>query len=72
MVKIKKKILKAYPGSLIQQDFGESVSNHGYLLWDVKTKTPKEINIDSKYGFYKFKLNSITNLDDNSEQLLNL
>lgn len=24
-----------YPGSLIQQDFGESIYNHGFLLWNI-------------------------------------
>jgi len=24
-----------YPGSLVQQDFGESIYNHGFLLWNI-------------------------------------
>ncbi len=28
----------AYPGSTIQQNFGESINNHGFLLWDIKDK----------------------------------
>ena len=27
-----------YPGSLIQQDFGESWDNHGFLMWDLETR----------------------------------
>ena len=26
-----------YPGSLIQQNFGEAQDNHGYTLWDLAT-----------------------------------
>lgn len=34
----------AYPGSPIQQNYGESVENHGYLLWDIKAKD--EFDVD--------------------------
>ena len=27
-----------YPGSLVQQDFGEPVSGHGYILWDLAAR----------------------------------
>ena len=35
----------AYPSSLIQQNFGENVSGHGFLFWDVETKTFTEHNV---------------------------
>jgi DNA repair exonuclease SbcCD nuclease subunit len=60
-----------YPGSLIQQDFGESISNHGYLLWNIEDLTFEEKNIDTQYGFYKFKISSMEDIEDNNEQLLN-
>lgn len=60
-----------YPSSLIQQDFGESVNNHGYILWDVDTKTYEEKNVRSEYGFYKFKLKSLNDIEDGTEELLN-
>jgi len=28
----------AYPGSTLQQNFGESINNHGFLLWNIKDK----------------------------------
>ena len=28
-------IYYGYPGSLVQQDFGESIYNHGFLLWNI-------------------------------------
>lgn len=28
----------AYSGSTIQQDFGESINRHGFLVWDIKDK----------------------------------
>ena len=30
------KILTSYAGSLIQQNFGEDIEDHGYLIWDIQ------------------------------------
>jgi DNA repair exonuclease SbcCD nuclease subunit len=60
-----------YSGSLIQQNFGESIENHGFLLWDVKSNEFQEFNIDSEYGFYQFKISSIDDIENNSEILTN-
>jgi len=61
----------AYPSSLIQQNYGETVSKHGYLLWDVETREFTEHDIDSRYGFYQFKVNSLTDIENGTEKLLN-
>lgn len=37
----------AYSGSLIQQDFGESLENHGVLKWDLKKKKSEFMEIDN-------------------------
>ena len=42
----------AYAGSMIQQNHGESLEKHGYLLWDVPTRTFEEFKIPNDYGFY--------------------
>lgn len=57
----------AYPSSLIQQGFGETVSKHGFLLWDVETRTFEEHDIPSRYGFYQFKITSLEDLDEGKE-----
>jgi len=62
----------AYPSSLIQQNFGENVSNHGYLIWDVETKTFTEYNVENKYSFYNFRIRSLEDLDNNKELITNL
>jgi DNA repair exonuclease SbcCD nuclease subunit len=62
----------AYPSSLIQQNFGENVSKHGYLLWDVETKTFTEHDVENKYPFYNFKIKSLEDLDNNKEVITNL
>ena len=66
-----KKAPIAYPSSLIQQNFGESISKHGYLVWDVESRTYLEFDLDSRYGFYKFKISSLEDIENNGEILLN-
>jgi len=61
----------AYPSSLIQQNFGETVSKHGYLIWDVESRTFIEKNIDTRYGFYTFKINSLEDIENQTEVLTN-
>ena len=41
----------AYAGSMVQQNHGEMLENHGYLLWDVPTRTFSEHHIHNDYGF---------------------
>jgi DNA repair exonuclease SbcCD ATPase subunit len=41
----------AYPGSLIQQNYGESLEKHGYLIWDIIEYNFYEMNIKNNYGF---------------------
>jgi len=64
--------LIAYPSSCIQQNFGENVSNHGFLLWDVEKRNYDEHNIETKYGFYQFKITAIDDIDNNKEIITNL
>jgi DNA repair exonuclease SbcCD ATPase subunit len=45
-----------YPGSLIQQDIGEPVYGHGYLLWDITTKTATAHHIYNPYGRFKIRM----------------
>ena len=58
------------PSSMIQQDFGESVGNHGYVIWDVKTKEHNHINLESDYGFYTIRINSIEDIEEETEKVI--
>ena len=60
-----------YPSSLIQQNFGESINKHGYLIWDVESKTYIEKDLKTRYGFYQFKIKSLEDIDNESEILTN-
>lgn len=59
------------PSSLIQQNFGEKVSKHGFLWWDVATKTYEEYDIETDYGFYQFKIDSLDDIENGTEKLTN-
>jgi len=45
------KPIVSYCGSMIQQNHGEMLENHGYLIWDVPTRTYEEFEIHNDYGF---------------------
>ena len=53
----------AYSGSLIQQNFGEDIIDHGYLIWNIKTKKSTHIPVFNPYGFVILKhINDIWNI----------
>jgi DNA repair exonuclease SbcCD ATPase subunit len=45
-----------YPGSLVQQDFGESLTGHGYLVWDLQHKRIYAYQLHHTHGFVKVRL----------------
>ena len=47
-----------YAGSLVQQNFGESVSGHGFLVWDLDTLTYEAIDIQNDYGYYTLNVDN--------------
>lgn len=71
-IKIKKIIPIAYPSSLIQQNFGENITKHGFLFWDVETKTFTEHDVDNRFAYYQFKIKSLEDIESGNEQLTNL
>lgn len=60
-----------YVGSLIQQDHGENISNHGYIILNTETLEYTEHNITNDNAFYTFSINGIDDIDNNVEKLLN-
>ena len=44
-----------YPGSLIQQNYSEEPS-HGFLLWDVTTRSAKYHQVENDYGYKILKV----------------
>jgi len=61
------KVIGAYPSSLFQLNFGESIDKHGFLIWDINDKKEisyKEINIDSDYVYVNVYINEGFNYED--------
>lgn len=55
---------KAYCGSLFQQNFGESVDEHGYLMWDLETGEHELIEVHNDYSYRTVFLDDISELED--------
>jgi DNA repair exonuclease SbcCD ATPase subunit len=47
-----------YAGSLLQQNFGETLDRHGFLVWDLDTMTYEEIDIQNDYGYYTMDIDN--------------
>jgi len=45
-----------YPGSTVQQNFGESFEGHGYAIVDVPTRTVEHFDIPNDYGYFTFDI----------------
>ena len=43
-----------YSGSLIQQNFSETISNHGYLLWDLDNYKVESYDVENNKSFCTF------------------
>lgn len=61
-----------YPGSLIQQTYGETVSQHGFAVWDVENMKYEFIDIDSDYGLYDVEIDRIDDIEEDKEKLINV
>ena len=67
-----KGIIIAYPSSLVQQNFGENISKHGFLFWDVETRTFTEHDVENKSPYYQFKITSLEDIENGTEKITNL
>ena len=57
-VKDNDKLIWGYSGSLVQQNFGESLYNHGYLQWNIRNQKIIGHNIYNPYGMIKIEFKS--------------
>jgi len=47
----------AYAGSLIQQNLGEDINNHGLIKWNVNTKTGEFVSIQNSWSYVTLYVN---------------
>jgi DNA repair exonuclease SbcCD ATPase subunit len=50
----------AYAGSLIQQNYSETIDKHGFLVWDLKNKNSYFVEVENEYCFVKGYLRNNT------------
>ena len=58
-------------GSTIIQNFGESVKNHGYGVYNVKTKKYRFFTLDNTQPYLNFKIRDIEDIENKKEILTN-
>jgi DNA repair exonuclease SbcCD nuclease subunit len=59
-------------GSLIQQNFGETVKHHGYGIYDVKTDEYEFNDLPNEQPFLHFSINDIKDIENEQETHLNV
>lgn len=64
-----------YCSSLKQRDFGETITKHGFVLWnltDTNNYTYEFVETpNTEQGFFKFSINDIEDIENDEEKLLN-
>lgn len=60
-----------YPGSLIQQTFGETITQHGFAVWDLEKKSYDFVELETDYGLYNFEIKTPEDIDNDKEILKN-
>jgi len=70
-IKIKKQIPIIQVGSTIQQNYGETINKHGYGVYYVNEDKYDFVDLHNPKPFLSFKINSIDNLVDGTERLVN-
>lgn len=58
-------------GSLIQQNFGETVKHHGYGIYDVELEDYSFYDLQNDSPFLHFKITDISDIDNEKEELVN-
>jgi len=58
-------------GSLIQQNFGETIRKHGYGVYNINEDKYEFIDIPNPKPFLSFYINSMDCLEKGTEKLVN-
>ena len=58
-------------GSMIIQNFGESIKNHGYGVYNVETNKYRSHNLENSQPYLNFKITDIEDINKENEILIN-
>lgn len=61
-----------YSGSVFQQNSGENVTGHGFVVWDIEKMKYKLKEVKNNYKTFRFKITSYDDVSENVEKILNL
>lgn len=61
-----------YAGSAIQQNLGENITGHGFVVWDMTKMKFKFKEVKNEYRLLKFHIDSYDDVKDDVERLMNL
>lgn len=70
-VKLVKKIPIIQVGSTIQQNYGESITKHGYGIYTIDDDNYEFIDLDNPQPYLSFKITSYDDIKNNNEILTN-
>lgn len=59
-------------GSLIQQNFGETIKHHGYGIYDIENDEYTFHDLESEQPFLHFSISDISDIENEKEKLLNI
>jgi DNA repair exonuclease SbcCD nuclease subunit len=73
VLKTKNDVHVIYPGSMIQQDFSETISEHGYNLVKLSDSgiTYNFTDLENPIKYLNFKITDIEDIEEDKEELLN-
>lgn len=60
-----------YAGSVIQQNLGENITNHGFVVWDVETMKYTHHIVPNEYRMIKFNISSYEDVGEDNEEIVN-
>jgi DNA repair exonuclease SbcCD nuclease subunit len=58
-------------GSFIQQNYGETVTKHGYGIYDVETDEYITVDLHNPKPFLSFRINSYEDIENGTEKFVN-
>lgn len=61
-----------YSSSVFQQNSGENISNHGFVVWDIESMSYTFHEVPNNYNIYRFEITSYDDVKDDIERLINL
>lgn len=60
-----------YVGSTVQKNFGESLTQHGFAVWNVPSLECTFIDVPSEYGYFDMTINNFDDFKEDKEILNN-